>query len=205
VKFRKIKKSEVKTIAKILSECFMSYPLYDVIFKDSENRKKSLFYLLWLKVYIMQNYTYINSDCSAICIIKEPGDCDCHPFFLFLNPFFFIGYLLHVPKISRILDREYKQLTRNVLNKFYNPKSDGYIEFLGAEKENRGRDFFEGLSAFIQQFGINGWTYSDTHDARNIRLFTLIGAELLEKFEWHGLTEYFFRIRCKDMKHGKKN
>lgn len=189
---RKIKKSEIPKIAKLVASCFTDYPVYKLYFPDEKKREKSIYYLMWYRLYVMQNYTVIVDDCIAFYSLKTPKDKNHSTIGLICNPLFLFGFLLHVSIKSYLKITEYQRVEKEISSKYFDETKDNYYHAACTLKQHRGLGFF--LKGFRQSFPTSGRTFAETHVEKTFKLYERVGAHLLEKTEWNGITHYFFEF-----------
>lgn len=187
----KISKKDIKHTAHIIAECFEDYPTYKFYFPDDTKRKKQIYYINWYRIYIMQKYTYAINTTDAFISLKTPNDKNRCVLGLLLNPFFLFGFIKNIPLSSFIKLQKYAAFEKKISRKHMNPKKDNYIHAACVSESKRGTAFF---FKYFEEFISDKSFYAETHTEKNWRLYKMLGAELIEKSEWNGITHYFFKF-----------
>lgn len=182
---RLMRKDEIEKTAKIMAECFWDYPLYDVFFPQDEKRKLRVFYFFWYRMYTRRSISYVSDDLDVVASIQHPGDKLISPLGLLLNPRFLFGFLKNIPLSSLKLVREYGKMEEELLQKYYDPKTDSFCHTICVLKKSRGTGSF---FRFVKALDDGSPMCCETHTARNVRLYTHMGCEVCEAVEWHGVT-----------------
>ena len=187
---RKIRKDEIPALARISAECFYDYPVYQRFFPNEEKRLDCLFYHFQIRLYLMQNYSYVTENEDMLISVQRPGDKNHSLFGLLLNPRFFFGALKCLPLSFLPNLISYERTTKRVLKKYYNPKTDDYVGAACVLKKSRFSGvFFTALREMDQGRPV----CAETHTARNLKLYQYIGAELCDTIEWKGIPHYILR------------
>ena len=187
---RKIKKSEISSLARIAAECFYDYPVYQRIFPNEKKRLDCLYYHFQIRLYLMQNYSYVTENEDMLISVKRPGDKNHSLFGLLVTPRFLFGLLKYMPLSFLPNLISYESSTRPALKKYYDPKSDDYIGAACVLKKSRFSGvFFSALRELDQGRPV----CAETHTARNVRLYQYLGAEVCDAIEWKGIPHYILR------------
>lgn len=187
VHLRKIKKSEIKEMALMYAELMADYPLYKEFYPDEKLRQHQLKYNAWHVLYSQMDYTYVNEDKTALVSVKNPGDRNKCIIGLYLNPEYTFGSMrwFSVKCLKNI--NSYLKFEKQIRDKYYNPKTDVYVENVCISKDKRSSGLFFGI---IRELGDGRKAYFETHSLSNLELYLKMGAVLHEESRWEGITYY---------------
>lgn len=188
IKLRKIKPDEIVEMAKLAADCFYDYPLYKIFYPDDNQRKVLMFYNCWFVMYKRQNYSYITDDKSVYIAFKKPNDKPHSLFGLFFKYRFVTKFFSSGSTIKALkLLQSYGVFSNKIMNKYFNPKEDNYIENMFIKKDKQGNGMiFNVLSCLDDGNNI----YAETHLKENAQLFEKLGMEICEISTWKGVDHY---------------
>lgn len=186
---RKITHQEIREAARIMTECFFDYPLYQSFFPEEAKRKRGMFYFCWYYIYVRHGFSYFSQDKGSLLCVQKPGDRFTNPLFLILNPFFLIGALSSIPISSLLRLPSYSALVTRENAALYQPEQDWYVHVICVRRQARGSSFFNVLHEMDEGEPL----YCYTHTARNVRLYEMIGFQTLREIQWHDVPVYIMR------------
>lgn len=187
---RLIRDDEIEETARIMADCFWDYPLYDVFFPNDEKRKLRVFYFFWYRMYTRKNMSYVSDDMDVVASIQRPGDKPVSPIGLLLKPRFLFGFLKNIPFSALRLVREYGKMENAMMEKYYHPGTDSFFHTICVLKQSRGSSAF---LRFVRSLDDGSAFCCETHTPRNVRLYQLMGCQVCESQDWHGVTHTFLR------------
>ncbi len=187
LQIRKIKLNEIPKVSKLMATCFLDYPLYSVFFKDEKRRFNGIYHFFCVRNYCRQRFTYITEDETAVFTLKRPGDKERPIIGFFLNPISAINFLLHVPLSALWLVRDFNRFSKPLQKKYYDKQKDWYFQVICTKKEARENLYFFKI---LKEIDEGEAIYAETHTERNAELYKLMGCQLLEEAEWHGIKQY---------------
>lgn len=191
IKLRKIRKDEIVEVARKLAECFYDYPLQRAFYPYDEKIKDRVFISYWNSIFNRQNYTYINDEKTVFITIKKPGDKDVPIIRLYTNPVFFFSYvkIVGLKLFMSVIKsaNEYDKVQKEMMEKYYNPKTDIYIGTMAVMGEERSSGiFFKVLS----QIDDGSPLYFETQIEKNVKLYKKLGAKVMGETSWRGIPYY---------------
>ena len=189
---RRIKKNEIDKVSRMMGECFVDYPLYDIFFNENKHRLECVYCFFKARTYSRMDYTYITEDGNIAVCVKRPGDSELplwktllrHPLL-----FFRCMHIMPVPKMIGLIS-DLGKTTEPLQKQFYDPEKDMNIQVVCVSKEMRASGmFFKVLS----ELDDGTPAYMETHTKHNVELYEKMGAHLCGSVDWHGVTHYVLR------------
>lgn len=188
---RLIEKNEIYPAARVMAECFVDYPLYEIFFPDKETRMEKMVYLFWIELYVRQKFTYVGENLDIVASLQMPDSKKTSPLGLLCSPKYILGFLRNVPLSAMLLILSYVRFESPLRKQFFQPDKECFVPAMCIRKGAR-----RGLQTFLRMLREKCPDipiYGETHTPTHVRLYKMIGSELCAEYSWHGCPHYVMK------------
>lgn len=184
-------------LAAMLSECFMSDPLFVRMIPDEAVRQKMLplYFTSYFENFFPYCHVYADGpELGGVVVVYDETDAYSYPKYLFAaarSGFETVAAAIHEDptfKTAIMYLRSVRYLKSTWVSRMVK-RADRHIDFLGVRESARGQGIAGRLVRAVEA-GEGGATTLETHNPQNVDLYSHLGYETVLKMSGRGLNQY---------------